>query len=225
MFVKVFVFNPFGENCYVVYNEQKQAIVIDPGFCNESERREFSSFVKENDLTICNVLNTHLHIDHAMGNRFVTEEYGVVPQSGKEDENILRNMGTYAKLFGLTGRFFTEDDFDKYMKCDKIEYLSEGDVVRIPGIELHVLHVPGHTMGHLVFWEKDEKCCFVGDVVFRGSIGRTDLAGFDEAEMQKMLINNIKKKILTMDEETVLFCGHGASTTVADEKQYNSYLV
>ncbi len=225
MNIKCFSCNDFSEICYVISNDNNEAIVIDPGFCFEQERLAFSKYISDNNLTIKRVLNTHLHVDHILGNRFIQNTYGVGAEASEKDEPLLENMFAYASMFGLVGHSFSEKDFrDKLEANPLVGNLKENDVVAIDGIRLKVLEIPGHTMGHLAYYCEEEKCIFVGDILFCGSIGRTDLAGGDPRDMQKLLVEGIHAKILCLPGDTEVFPGHGMSTTVEHEKLNNMYL-
>lgn len=225
MYIKSFTFNDFQEHCYVVSNNNKEAIVIDPGFCYEKERVEFDNYIKENDLTIKHLINTHLHLDHIFGNKHIQTKYGVGAKANEKDEPLLENMKSYTSLFGLIGRAFTEKEFDDKLEAlPLIKTLKDGDVVSIKDVDLKAIEIPGHTLGHLAFYNEQDACVFVGDILFRGGIGRTDLAGKDPAEMQRLLVDGIRNRLLVFPDETVVFSGHGPSTSIAEEKAGNMYL-
>lgn len=224
MIVKSFTFNDFEEHCYVLSNNN-EAIVIDPGCCYESERIDFCKYIKENKLTIKHVLNTHLHVDHILGNRFIQDTYGVGAEAAEEDEILLENMYTQASMFGLVGRSFSESDFFSKLEAYPLSNtIKDGDTISISDIELKVLSVPGHTLGHLAFYCPSECCIFVGDILFRGGIGRTDLTGKDPREMQNLLVKGIREKLFYLPNDTVVFPGHGQTTSISQEKEYNPYL-
>ena len=170
-----------------------------------------ANYIEENNLTLKRVLNTHLHLDHAFGNSYLFDRFNVGAEANAEDEFLLNDMQRQAELFGIN-------------KVDEIKELSsnlnEGDKIILGDIELDVLHVPGHSPGSLVFYSKKDNCAFVGDVLFNGSIGRTDLAKGNHEQ----LISGIKSKLLTLPENTIIFSGHGPNTTIKTEKQINSYL-
>ncbi len=225
MKIKCFTCNDFAEQCYVLSNDKGEAIVIDPGFCYEKERNEFQQYVKDSNLTIKYVLNTHLHVDHILGNRFIEKKYGVGASACEQDEPLLENMCSYAQMFGLVGRSFSMSDFSEHLEAlPLVHLLKAGDVVAVDGIDLDVMHIPGHTMGHLAFYDKKDSCVFVGDILFKGSIGRTDLAGGDPYEMQRLLVEGIRKHLLVLPDETKVYSGHGPSSTIGFEKTNNPYL-
>lgn len=225
MIVKCFTCNDFAEQCYVLSNDSNEAIVIDPGFCYDSERDAFYLYVKEEHLSIKHVLNTHLHVDHILGNRYIEDTFGIGASACDQDEPLLENMRTYAQMFGLLGRSFTSSFFSEKLEALPLAHLLKaGETVSIKDIELEVLHIPGHTLGHLAFLNRKELCVFVGDILFKGSIGRTDLAGGNPTEMQKLLVEGIRKQLLSLPDETVVFSGHGESSTIGYERENNPYL-
>jgi len=211
MKIKLFVFNPFQENTYLLINENNECILIDPGCFEKEEKERLKAYLEENKLVLKRVLNTHLHLDHAFGNSFLTHQYGIKAEANQADEFLLKDMSRQAELFGIR-------EIDEAAPLGN--YLNEGDKIKLGNIELEVLHVPGHSPGSLVYYAPKDKCVFVGDVLFQGSIGRTDLAkgNYDE------LISGIRSKLLTLPDETVVFSGHGGKTTIGDEKRGNPFL-
>lgn len=211
MKIKLFVFNPFQENTYLLINESNECILIDPGCFEEEEKERLKTYLEENKLVLKRVLNTHLHLDHAFGNSFLSHQYGINAEANKADEFLLKDMSRQAGLFGIS-------EVDEAAPLGN--YLNEGDKIKLGNIELEVLHIPGHSPGSLVYYAPKDKCVFAGDVLFRGSIGRTDLAkgNYDE------LISGIRSKLLTLPDETVVFSGHGPRTTIGEEKWGNPFL-
>ncbi len=210
MVVKTFVFNPFQENTYVLSDENNKCIIVDAGCLDEKEKEALYTYIQENSLVVERVINTHLHLDHCFGNKFVYETFGKNIEAHPNDEELLVNMKEYARIFGL--------DFDE--KHPPISYLYENNEIIVGSIHLKVIHVPGHSKGHLVFYAAKEKYLFAGDVLFSGSIGRTDLPGGNFHD----LIDNIKEKLLVLPDETIVFSGHGSQTTIKHEKQHNPFL-
>ena len=211
MKIKLFVFNPLQVNTYLLINNRNECIVIDPGCLAKEEKKRLSTYLDDNDLTLKRVLNTHLHLDHAFGNTFLFQQYGIGTEAHQADEFLLKEMKRQAGLWGIN----ITDDVTPVKN-----YLNEGDKIELGNIKLEVLHVPGHSPGSLVYYSPENKCAFVGDVLFLGSIGRTDLAKGNHAE----LIKNIRTKLLTLPDETIIFSGHGERTTIGREKYYNPYL-
>lgn len=211
MTVKTFVFSPFQENTYIVYSDSKEAIVIDAGCYNDVEKQNLKHFIESNDLNIKYLLNTHLHLDHQFGNKFVSNTFGLKPQAHIEDEFLLENVNAQARSFGMN----INEDAQNISK-----YIVDNEVIEFANSQILALHVPGHSPGSLAFYFEKEGMVFVGDVLFRGSIGRTDLPKGDYAT----LINSITKKLLPLPDSTVVYSGHGPTTTIGYEKINNPYL-
>ena len=202
----------FGINTYVVYDPQsRECAVIDPGMSSEKERNAVTSFIERNDLKVTHLINTHLHIDHAVGDNFITETYGVEPEAHRDDVSLGEGIRQQALMLGM------DEDFKDVAVS---QYLEEGDVIRIGDGELEVLHVPGHSPGSIVLYDRKDGFMFAGDVLFRGSIGRTDLPGGSHSA----LISGIRNKLLTLPDNTVVFPGHGPATTIGDERRMNPFL-
>ncbi len=211
MTIKQFMFNPFQENTYVVYDETREAIVIDAGAYYEGEKSALKNFIDSNNLNLVRVLNTHLHIDHQFGNKFLFDTYGIAPEAHQEDEFWLDIVKKGTSPYGLS----LEEDAQK-LKA----YIQENQEIRFGNTVLKTLHVPGHSPGHVVFYNEAENVLFAGDVLFAGSVGRSDLQGGDHAT----LIKGIIEKLLILPDETVVYSGHGPQTSIGREKVYNPYL-
>jgi hydroxyacylglutathione hydrolase len=208
--LKRFTFNAFGENTYVLYDETGECVIIDPGCYDRAEQQELSRFISDNKLKVTLLLNTHGHIDHVLGNAFVKRTYQVPLLIHQTDEATLRSVQTYAPAYG----------FVQYESTEADQYLSEGDTVTFGRSELEVLFVPGHAPGHLAFYNQSQKLCIGGDVLFQGSIGRTDLPGGDFAT----LIRSIQTKLFPLGDEVTVYPGHGEPTTIGEEKKHNPFL-
>ncbi|MBD8389589.1 MBL fold metallo-hydrolase [Dysgonomonas sp. BGC7] len=212
MKVKIFEFNPISENTYVAYDDTKECVIIDPGCFFPDEKSLLLDFILDNDLVVKHLLNTHLHFDHVFGNNFIYEQFHLETEANKEDEFLLEQFPTQLKMFGFD---------DTSIKAPKIaKYLKENDIVTFGDQKLIVLEIPGHSPGSIVFYNQEAGCAFVGDVLFRGSVGRTDLAGGSHHQ----LISGIKEKLLTLPGDTVIYSGHGPLTTIKDEIKSNFYL-
>lgn len=205
-----FTFNAFQENSYVLFDETKECVIIDPGCYEKAEQLELQNFIQENDLKVVKLLNTHCHIDHVLGNFFVKETYKVDLYIHKEDEATLRSVDSYASSYG----------FPMYQETTADHFLKEGDVVIFGNSKLEVLFVPGHAPGHIVFLNKEQNFCINGDVLFQRSIGRTDLPGGNH----ETLLKNIREKMFVLPDDVVVFTGHGPSTTIGEEKRENPFL-
>jgi len=208
--IKVFTFNPFYENTYIIYDETKKGVIIDPGCYEKREQEELVDFISINELSIVYLLNTHCHIDHVLGNQFVKDTYQVPLQTHELEEQVLRAVKIYAPSYG----------FAKYHDSHIDMHLKKGDIVSFGEIKLKVLFVPGHTPGHIAFYNEEEKICFAGDVLFKESVGRTDLPGGDF----DTLVKSIQKELFTLPEEVTIYPGHGPSTTIGHEKKHNPFV-
>lgn len=203
MEIKRYVCNPFRENTYLVCDEcSKKAILIDPGFYTESEFFRLSSFVQENGYQISRILNTHMHLDHCVGNVFL-KAFGLDAECGLGDLPLVKHAEDQARKFGL-------EIPSPIPEPEK--FLKEGDEIQVGNILLQIIEVPGHSPGSLAFYSP-EGFVFSGDVVFAGGgYGRTDLPGGNE----DVLMDSIRK-LLRLPGETRILCGHGPDTTVATE--------
>lgn len=205
-----FKFNQVDENTYLIYDGTNKAAIIDCGVYFPEEKMQLVRFIEENHLVLVRLLNTHLHMDHAFGNRFVYETYDILPEYHRLEESM-PSQKDQARNFGIT---INEPDLQA------VNYIEDGDVVSVGAIRLKTLLIPGHSPGSLCFYSGKDGCVFSGDVLFRGSVGRSDLWGGDH----ERLISGIKEKLLTLPDDTVVYPGHGLSTTIGHEKKYNPYL-
>lgn len=211
MNVRHFVCNPFGENTYLAFDETREAVVIDPGFYDEREFLVFKSFLERERLSLKKVLNTHLHLDHCIGNGFVKREWNLDACAHEADLFLLQNAGSQARMFGL--------EISEELPTS-IYPLQEGEALKVGNMDFEVLEVPGHSAGGLAFYEKKAGAIFAGDVLFRGSYGRYDLPGGDFTALK----HSIVEKLFKLPENTVVFSGHGLSTTIGNEKIGNDIL-
>lgn len=210
MKIKTFEFNMFPVNCYVIWDETKEAVIIDPGCFYDEEKLTLKNFIINNGLTVKHLLNTHLHLDHIFGNPFVTQEFNVQAEGNKADEFWIDEAPRQSRMFGFQLR-------ETPMPLGK--YLHDGDLIQFGNTTLEAIHVPGHSPGSLVYYSRKDNCLFSGDVLFQGSIGRADLTGgnFDE------LIDRITKRLFVLPDNTVVYPGHGAPTTIGAEKAENPF--
>jgi len=211
MKIKKFVFNPFQENTFLVYTETGETMIIDPGCSSNHEEEILQKFIIDNNLTVKLLVNTHLHIDHVFGNSFIEKTYGIKALANKADEFWLKGLDAQARMFGVSLR----NDHPVLGG-----FIKEGDHLKLGSEDFIVYEVPGHSPGHIVLYNASQSCIFAGDVLFQGSIGRADLSGGDYSA----LILGIQKKLLVLPDETVVYCGHGPSTTIGNEKQFNPFL-
>lgn len=207
--IQEFTFNPFQENTYVLYDDTKEAVIIDPGCYEEDEKRELVEFIESNDLKVVKLLNTHGHIDHVLGNSFVKDKFKVNLYIHKIEEPVMRAVKAYAGNYG----------FPMYQEASIDGYLEEGNSITFGKQQFKILFVPGHSPGHVAFYHENEKVLIGGDVLFQNSIGRTDLPGgnFDT------LINSIHEKLFTLPDDVVVYAGHGPTTTIGFEKATNPF--
>jgi glyoxylase-like metal-dependent hydrolase (beta-lactamase superfamily II) len=208
--VKVFTFNPVQENTYLLYNEQKECMIIDPGCYYNEERETLASFIGSNALTPRLLLNTHCHLDHVFGNKWVAEKYGLKLHLHEKEKSVLDYAPTSGLMWNLP--------FDNY-KGDVL-YVREKDTITLGEDKLEVLFTPGHSPGSVAFYCKRQQFIIGGDVLFRTSIGRTDLPGGDH----HTLLNSIRTELFVLPDETVVYPGHGEQTTIGFEKKHNPYV-
>ncbi len=207
--VRTVVSTAFAENCYIVWLPGRQdALVIDPGL----EPEEILDLLREEGLTAAAILNTHGHADHIAGNAALKEAFPAAPLViGANETRLLADP--HANLSAAFGLPITSPPADRTVR--------EGDVVETAGMRLEVLDVPGHSPGHVVYLLRGEPCLlFGGDVLFRGSIGRTDFPGCDG----RLLLEGIRGKVFALPGDTVVYPGHEAVTTVAHEKRTNPFV-
>ncbi|MEZ0610612.1 MBL fold metallo-hydrolase [Fibrella sp. WM1] len=208
--VHSFEFSPFQENTYVIADETtREAVIIDPGCYEQAEKEELARFIASQNLTVRYLLLTHAHLDHVFGAAFVKRKYGVELYLNEKDVPILTDVPNRCLMFGLRGYELVERD----------QNLAEGDVIRFGNIELAVVETPGHAPGHVAFINHAERYVIGGDVLFRGSVGRTDLpyGDFDT------LLTSIQTKFYTLPDDYVVYAGHMQPTTIGQEKRSNPF--
>lgn len=210
MKIKRFEFNMFSVNTYLVWDETKEAAIIDAGCYFPEEQTLLDEYIRANELQVKLLLNTHFHLDHVFGNPFVLRKYGLSTHGHRADEFLLDNLSEQCTMFGFKPNEPT---------VPIGTYIDEGDILRFGNTELRAIHVPGHSPGSLVFHSEKDACAFVGDVLFHGSIGRTDLAGGDFNLLRK----GITEKLFPLPDETKIYSGHGESTTIGNEKSHNPF--
>lgn len=208
--IKRFEFNMFPVNCYVIWDDTNEAVIIDPGCFYDEEKEKLKEFIETKQLTIKHILNTHLHLDHIFGNNFVSSYYKLPVQAHKADEFWISEAPKQSRMFGFHLK-------EEPKPIDK--YISEGDIIDFGNTKFMVIHVPGHSPGSIVFYSVENKCAFSGDVLFQGSIGRADLKGGNFEE----LIENIKNKLFVLPDDVEIYPGHGNSTTIGTEKRNNPF--
>ena len=208
--IKSFEFSPIQENTYILYNEFNDCIIIDPGCYFDEEKEELAAFILSNNLLPKMLINTHCHLDHVFGNKFIAEKYNLTLNLHENEKAVL--------AFAPTSGLMYDMPFDNYSGDFKL--LNEGDTVTLGKDELKVLLVPGHSPGSLAFYSIENKFVISGDALFKNSIGRTDLPGGNPEQ----LIKSIKEQLLTLPEETLVYSGHGPLTIIGDERNNNPYL-
>ena len=210
--IKQFIFNPFGESTYIVYNpDTLDAIVVDPGMGEKEENDEFDKYITDKNLKLRGIVNTHMHLDHCFGANYVKDKYGVPVSAHVADEFLGNNIDDQARRFGIRLK-------GKDVMIDAP--LADGDTISIGDDTLQVIHTPGHSPGGICLYSADGNFLIAGDTLFQGSIGRTDLAGGNHSQ----LIASIRNKLLSLPDDTLVLSGHGPSTTIGAEKKYNPYL-
>ncbi|HQC06835.1 MAG TPA: MBL fold metallo-hydrolase [Kaistella chaponensis] len=207
--IKSFAFNPFSENTYIVFNENKNAFIIDPGDFSEVENNILNQFIIDNELKVQNILLTHAHIDHVLGLQKAFDKYKVPILMHELEKEILDRNPMDANRFGFFFKPFEGE----------ISYLNENEIISLDDDDFKILHVPGHSPGHIAFYSEAQKFIISGDVLFEGSIGRTDLYKGDAQE----LLKSIREKLFILEDETKVYNGHGNPTTVGFEKSYNPF--
>ena len=207
--IKSFVFSPIEENTYLLYNEFSDCIIIDPGCYFPEEKDEIKAFITQSGLTPRMLLNTHCHLDHVFGNKYVAETYSLTLQLHKDEKLLLDYAPTSGLMYNMP--------FDNYV--GEFIFLKEGDIVKLGEDELKVIEAPGHSPGHICFYCAKQGFIISGDVLFNRSIGRTDLPGGNH----ETLIKNIREKLFVLPDETVVYSGHGETTTIGEEKKYNPF--
>lgn len=204
-------FNPFMENTFVLSDETNECAIIDPGCHNELERNELLQTIKSNGLKPVLLLNTHCHIDHFPGNKFVSDTFGLTPQFHRIELEVMLKALDYQTFFGMECEASPEPKV----------YLNGGDVVKFGNTILSVLFTPGHSPGSLSFYSSSNKKIISGDVLFREGVGRYDIPGADGIT----LFHSIETQLMTLPDDVVVYCGHGPETTIGYERKNNPFLV
>jgi len=208
--VQSFVNNPYQENTYLLFDDSKECVIIDPGMYTAAEQNVVAGFIKDNGLKPVLLLNTHCHIDHVLGNKFVFEQYGLKPKFHIGESETLASVVAYAPAMGFR--------YDPSPLPD--EFLPETGTISFGNTQLQLVFAPGHSPAHLCFYDKDANILIGGDVLFRESIGRTDLPGGNYST----LVKNIEEKLFLLPDDCTVYPGHGPETTIGHEKQHNPYL-
>jgi hydroxyacylglutathione hydrolase len=208
--LKWFTFNPFSENTYILYGDNKECILFDPGCSNEQEENTLLNFIEEKKLSVTRLILTHGHIDHVLGVRFMTQKFKLKLEMHQADLPVYESAGNIAKMYGIP---FNQGPHPEV-------FLDENSKIELDGFTLDIFHTPGHSPGSICFYSKINNFLIGGDVLFNGSIGRTDLPGGDF----DILSESIKTKLYTLPDHTRVFSGHGESTLIGNEKLYNPFV-
>lgn len=205
------VFSPIDVNTYIIANESGNCIVIDCGCYGMEEFKKLTEFLSSKKLNPVKLLNTHMHLDHIFGNRYMHEHFGLLTHASPLEEKNRKSSVSHAIMFGL------------HMEEPPGigTYLADNDIISFEGLEIESIFVPGHTAGSMAFFIRNENCIFTGDALFEGSIGRTDLPGGDSAT----LLESINTRLLVLDDIVKVYPGHGPFTTIGKEKKTNPFLI
>lgn len=208
--IEKLVVNPLGENSYILSDETGECIIIDPGFYYGEEEDEVDHYIQKNELRPVRITNTHCHFDHVMGVEYIRNKYNIPFCAHADDAFWVDGVVEKAQMFGFEMKPINPID----------EVIVPGENIKFGHSELEVIHVPGHAPGHVVFYSEEDGFLIAGDVLFYGSIGRTDLPGGD----YNTLISNIKEKLFALPDDTKVYCGHGPETSIGFEKGSNPFL-
>ena len=210
LYIQSFTFNPFQENTYIIYNDDKECWIVDPGMYDSAEVSFFTKYIDDNDLTPVSIINTHTHLDHIFGVAALKEKYNIPFGIHQKDLPVLDGAAGSAVLFGFDFKDAPTPDF----------YIEDSKPYALGNDEVQVILAPGHSPGSIVFYYPIGKWAISGDVLFNGSIGRTDLLGGN----YEQLINSIKTQMYILPDEVVVHSGHGPSTTIGNEKASNPFV-
>lgn len=210
LYLKSFTFNPFQQNTYLLYDNEGTAFIIDPGNYTSSENAILKNFIDEKKLKLSRLLLTHAHIDHILGNKFILDNYGLLPEMHKEELFFIERLPETAVMYGVP--------------CDPSpfpeKYISPGDKISLGQYEFETIFTPGHSPGSISFYNKENKLLISGDVLFYNSIGRSDLPKGDH----ETLLRSIREKLFVLPDDVKVYSGHGPATTIGYEKQTNPFL-
>jgi hydroxyacylglutathione hydrolase len=208
--VHFFTFNPIGENTYILADETKECVIIDPGCYDDRERAVLTDFIKNKELKPVRLLNTHCHLDHVFGNDFVAKKYSLKLEAHEKEIPVLDAFLRSAAMYGLNAE----------PSPDIAVFLKEGDQIKFGNSFLEIAFTPGHSPGSITFYNRAQQFMISGDVLFYGSVGRSDLPGGNHAT----LIGSIKKKLLPLGDDFKVYSGHGPATTIGFERVNNPFL-
>lgn len=208
--VKSFVCNPFQENTYLLYDESGKCVIIDPGMYTSAEQNMVTNFISANKLTPTLLLNTHCHIDHVLGNKFVFDSYGLLPQFHEGELPVITSVPAYSAPMGIQYE----------VSPLPTTFLNETGTIRFGNSTLEIIFAPGHSPAHICFYSAEDDFLIGGDVLFFRSIGRTDLPGGNHNQ----LLKSIRENVFLLPDTCTVYPGHGPETTIGFEKQHNPFL-
>jgi glyoxylase-like metal-dependent hydrolase (beta-lactamase superfamily II) len=206
-----FCFNGFQENTYVIYNKQKNAMIVDPGCYLQKEQDALAAFIFENKLTPTLLINTHCHLDHVFGNNFVSEKYGLAAHFHKNEQPVIDRLPQGGERWGVPCEPYK----------GPVQYIEHHQMIHFDDAQFQVLLTPGHSPGSVCFYNKQQDFMIGGDLIFKDGVGRTDLPGSNPLD----LINSIRTQILPLPDTMTIYAGHGPETTLGREKKANPYIL
>ena len=210
MKIKVFEFNPVAVNTYVLHDSTGECVIVDPACFYPDEQRALFNYIVDKKLVVKHVLNTHLHFDHVFGANFIKKQFDVELEAHKDDQFLIDSFDEQMSMFGFSSNGY---------KPTVGKYIDENDIIEFGNQKLTIMHIPGHSPGSIAFYNKEEDCVVSGDVLFNGSVGRTDLLQGNHNQ----LIEGIKAKLMTLPEKTIVYPGHGPATTIGKEAKSNPF--
>jgi glyoxylase-like metal-dependent hydrolase (beta-lactamase superfamily II) len=208
--IQYFAFNPFQENTYLLINEKKDCIIIDPGCYFEEERKELLQYIEKEGLNVTRLLNTHCHLDHIFGNRLIAKTFNVGLEIHRQEQPVLDRSPQAGAMYNVP---FEPSPMPA-------RYMEEGELITLGDDALQVLFTPGHSPGSVSFYCAGQQFVIAGDVLFYQSIGRTDLPGGNH----QTLLNSIRRQLFVLPDDVKVYPGHGQPTTIGFEKQHNPFL-
>ena len=208
--IQDFCFSAFQENTYVLYNEFKEAIIIDPGCYTRIEEKILTDFIRKENLKPTLLLNTHCHLDHVFGNNYVSETYGLTAHIHPNEQIVLDRLPEAAAKWGAPTEAYK----------GPIQYIQEGEIIPLGNDAFKVLLTPGHSPGSVCFYHVEQDFMIGGDLIFKDGVGRTDLPGANPQD----LIKSIREQIFPLPDSLTIYSGHGPVTTWGREKEHNPYI-
>ncbi len=209
--LKIFTFNPFSENTYILSDsETKETIIFDPGCYTINEKKMLKKHIDDNHLIVKRLINTHCHLDHVFGNTFVMDNFAVELECHKNEVSVLERAHLAGDMFGVP----------MSPQAPPSLFIKDNDLIEIGTLKLQAILAPGHSPGSLCFYNEAEKYIIGGDVLFRGGIGRSDLPGGN----QQQLLDSISNRLMILPEDVKVYSGHGPATSIGFEKYNNPFL-